>query len=1756
MRNETKNDLLRAQASNALLQSLGYTVADSLGQSRRGQWFRATEHASGHVVLVRVAVADEISRETEERILRDWDGVNRVVSSAVVQLKNHGSENGFLYSVFRDQGFVPLALIANLSRQPTMELLCIARSCAEALGTLHNSGIVHGAIDPETVWINRRGMEVQFSDAYAARPTMAGSPDPLQSYEGDVAPEYAAPEMTGRLDARIDRRSDLYCLGGVLYQLFAGRPPFGHVDLLGLIHSHLARDVDAPSDLDPGVPRTVSDILLKLLSKSPSERYQSALGLAYDLRWCEEHLDEAYQGSHLAIGARDASGVLVEPRQLIGRDRELTLLKEIRVNVSFGDTHVVLINGAAGSGKSALARAALSGSGLDGIVATAKADQIKSNEPYALVTQAITEIVQQVLTSSEEKVLSWKKRLTHVLGPGLRVVTDLVPCVELIVGAQPRLPDLPPAESRNRFRTALHAFVRVFCRKDSQLCLFLDDLQWADSASLELLSSLLCEAELSHVLLVAVYRSGKELAAPHLDAAIGSIKTGTCVVHEIQLGGLELSDSARLLSSAMKSDARDTLPLARILHQKTEGNPFFFWQLLQFLQSRGLVTYDYASGRWQWDAARIQVEGVNDSVLALMHHKLDQLPTATRDVLATAALIGATCQIEVVARAMDVQPKALYRLLHPAIDGGLVYLANVDGSKERVPSERNGGDLPIGKLTFRFLHDRVQQAAISRMDDQALRCRRFEIGSRLLSLVKTDSHDAVSFAVVDNLNCASDLVPESGKRSVLAALNRGCCKRARESAAFDQALQYARAGLAMLTESAWHEVYDLCLDLHEQAFECAYITGHFAEADRLFATILANARSRDTKADAYFTRILVATSLDDTDDAMRLGVEGLELFGQRLSAFPSRLSLLIELSRAFLQLRNRPAAALSMLPTMGNQSARNALRLLMSICPVAYYRSPNLMSLAALRIMRLSLTHGNAEESPFGYVLFGLIAGAVLGRYELGQSFGKLAVQLARQGHAPIVCAKVIMIFGGFVSFWRDPIDSSLQLLEESLNLAVSVGDVQYANYSILQTLFLSLARGIPLDEVLTTCRKHKNFIDQTKDEFGIVNRLIRERYIYALKGETSALDSLDGGGFDEATLVTRCREAGNQTTLAYLTVVRTQLAFLAGRYPEAFRLSEEAERSIDALMSQIMVAEHYFFRGLIVGELLASSVANRRRLKRVLARCIARLQTWAGHCSENFGSQHLVLRGVWASQFGSSEEASRSFSDATSMAAKHRVFHVMGIAFELAARHSFKCGLWARGRHEVEGALVAYSAWGATGKVQQLQSGGLRAFEGSGIEQRSGNNSLEGGRRGELDRIALSRFVNVSEKIGSVGESAELLGMLMRHVMECAGASGGCLVALLNEGAELEMVACGLVRNDGIRVSSDPATVSAHGSEQVIRYAIRSGDVIALSSPDNDPRFRACSYIREMHPCSVLCVPLKFGPHMVGALYLENGLLHNAFVLERMPYVSVLAGQLALVLQNVLAFRDLADRSKRLDAATETVGILERVQSHLTKFVPRSVQEDIRADPERMDFPARDEDVTVMFLDIAGYTAMTERVGAREAQAIVERHFSAYMDAAAIHGGEINEIAGDGLMVIFRDRHGADHAQRAVAAAGAIQASSRRLNSVTRDGLPVLIHIGIHSGQATVGAKKIEGKAGIRWTFTATGATTNLAARLVQAAQGGEILISEATAKLLDGRWLLSLKGRRRFKGMGREVKVFEIKDRVNVSEQENAMDGDALRD
>ncbi|MDB5539031.1 MAG: multi-sensor signal transduction multi-kinase, partial [Devosia sp.] len=655
--------------------------------------------------------------------------------------------DGRMALVLEDPGGQPLDQLLGQPMEVT-QFLRIAIPLAAAIGRMHGRGLIHKNLKPANILVDLESGGVWLTGfGIASRlPREHQAATPPEVIAGTLA--YMAPEQTGRMNRSIDARSDLYSLGITFYEILTGTLPFTAADPMEWVHCHIARQPTPPDERVAGIPGPLAAIVMKLLAKTAEERYQTAAGLAVDLRQCLAEWETAHRIEPFPLGAHDASDRLLIPEKLYGRQREIdALFASFDRVVAEGAPELVLVSGYAGIGKTSvvneLQKALVPPRGL---FASGKFDQYKRDIPYATLAQALRTLVRQILVKSEAELDQWRRALKEAVEPNGQLMVELVPELELVIGAQPPVPELPPRDAQNRFQSVFRGLLGVFARKEHPLALFLDDLQWLDTATLELLEHLLTHSDVRHLLLVGAYRDNEVSPSHPLTRTLEAIRNGGARVEEMVLAPLGFDDVGHLVADAVHAEPERVRPLAQLIQEKTGGNPFFAIQFLTALAEEGLLVFDSVAPAWQWDMNRIGAKSFTDNVVDLMAAKLQRFTPPTQEALKKLACLGNVADVTTLALVNGETEEAIHAALWEAVRAGLVF--HHEGA-------------------FRFLHDRIQQAAYSLIPEPQRVEAHLRIGRVLLASMTDDQVAEHLFDVANQLNRgAAGLVDRDEKTQV------------------------------------------------------------------------------------------------------------------------------------------------------------------------------------------------------------------------------------------------------------------------------------------------------------------------------------------------------------------------------------------------------------------------------------------------------------------------------------------------------------------------------------------------------------------------------------------------------------------------------------------------------------------------------------------------------------------------------------------------------------------------------------------------------------------------------------------------------------------------------------------------------------------------------------------------------------------------------------------------------------------------------
>jgi PAS domain S-box-containing protein len=1387
---------------------------------------------------------------------------------------------------------------------PPETFLPLAIKLASALEALHQRQLIHKDLKPAHILVGPDAADVRLTGFGIASllPREQQGVWHRDQVEGTLA--YMSPEQTGRTNRLIDRRTDLYSLGAIFYELLTGALPCKGRDPVEWMHCHIAVTPTAPSARDPAIPQPLSDVVMKLLAKDPEERYQTAHGLMADLETC---LAQARAGRPAAfpLGTRDVPERLQIPQTLYGREAEIAMLAATFERVAErGTPELVLIAGYSGIGKSALALELLKPvARAGGFFLRGKFDQFKRDIPYATIAQAFNALIQQVLTETEGRIDAWRQQLLAALGVNAQLIVDLIPAVARIIGPQPPVPELPLTEAQNRFWMVFRQFIGVLAAPAHPLVLFLDDLQWADAASLQLLQQLLAHPDTRHFLLVGAYRDN-EVGPAHPLMQSREALNSAVAVHDIVLGPLRVADLTRLIADTLRCDAARAAPLAELVFEKTQGNPFFALQFLGLLAHEGLLAFAPARAAWTWDVAEVRAMGFTDNIVALMLRKLSALPADTREVVTLASCIGNKAELPLLARLAGRPEAETLDALRPAFEAGLL--------------------LPQGR-TYHFLHDRIQQAAYGQLAPADRDARHLQIGRLLLE--STPRLDEAIFEIVTHLNLGLALLTDPLERERTAELNLLAGRRAKAAAAYTSAAGYLEAGLALLPPDAWRTHYATAHALHLERAACELLSGDFAEAERLITVVLGASRSALDKAPAYGLAISLYETQGQPDRAVELGAEGLRLLGLDLSAHPSDEQVREAYAAVWAELGDRPIEALADLPPMADPAMEAAMQLLSVLPPSASFTDRNFFTLLLCRMITLSLRHGNTDSAAVGYTTFGLLIGPAFGRYQEGYRFGRLGCSLVDRRGTLAAKSVVYFIFGNMINHWTQPIQAGMGYIKVANDLAVEIGNLTYACYACVSAMTGVLAIGGPLAEAQREAQWRLAFVRQARFDAMADILLAEQRFIAAMRGLTPDFATFDGPDFDTATFEARIAAQIPVTPCLYY-IRKAQARYMAGDFAGAITAADEAQTRLWAVFMYFDAVEFHFYAALArAGAYDGASAAQQADYMAAMAAHQAQMGLWAENCPENFADRHALIAAEHARLQGDDQAAMRLYEQGIKAARANGFVQNEGIGHELAARFYLARGFEAIAQTYLREARYCFARWGADGKVEQLE----RLYPQLREPVEAPHTLTVGTSTQQLDMMTV---LKASQAISQEIVLPRLAETLMRAVLESVGAQQGAL--LLPHDGDWRVVAEAHVDQVAVRLFLDaPVSPAERLPESLINYVRRAQDVVALDDASRDPLFQADPYMRAHRPKSVLAMPILRQSALIGMLYLENNLAKGVFTADKLTALKLLAAQAAISLENATLYaeRERAEQRYREIVETAYEGIWMLDDQGLTTF-------------------------------------------------------------------------------------------------------------------------------------------------------------------------------------------------------------------------------
>jgi predicted ATPase len=1511
----------------------GYHVEAELYRGRKRVVWRVRRESDDARVIVKSLADDFPSPADTAGLRREYEILRGLTLPGVARALDLVSHRDRVALVLEDAGERTLKAELAQGRLDLPRCLDIAIQVLRTLGELHRQGLLHKDLNPSNIILDRQGTAriTDFSISSRVtreRPQQLVHPGLL---EGTIA--YMPPEQTGRVNRDLDHRSDLYAFGVTCYEMLTGELPFASGDALEVIHAHVALKPVPARQRNPDVPRPLSDLVMRLLAKNAEDRYQSAEGVLADLLRCQQALARDGAVPAFPLGQDDVRDRFVLPQRLYGREREVAALLAAFDRVVEEGSGLVLVSGYSGIGKTSLVHELHRPlTQRRGQFVAGKFDQLARDTPYAALAQAFRGLLLHLLAGSDTEVAEWRERILAAIGGNGQVLVDVIPTLERLIGPQPPVATLNPTEAQNRFQRAFEQLLGALTRADQPLVLFLDDLQWADSATLSLLPRFLANPEIRGLLLIGAYRDNEVSAAHPLVSALQAIRGQGSPVTEVVLPPLGPVDLQALLQDMLGLAPDTAQALAAVLQEKTGGNPFFAIQFLTALYQDGQLAFDRAARAWRVDVPAIGARTVTDNVVAFLTGRIQGLDESCRRSLRLAACIGSRFDLGTLATVAEALPEAVVAALWPALGQGLVL--SEEQSYGMAPDLSDGRQ--ARQRRFRFLHDRVQQASYALIPTAERATVHLAVGRLLYAGGEDPSRPEWLFEVVRHFNEGAELITDPAERLRVANLNLAAGRRAKSSAAFSNAYGCFRAGGALLGPEHWADHHALAFALERERAEAEYLTGRLADAERSYAVLLERAATPLERGEAY---ILVMNQYETTaryPDAIRAGLEGLRLLGHPLPEDPDAQRAELDTAMATIQahLGGRPVASLLELPRLADPTVHAAIRLLTILWTPAFISGDSTLSdLVGARMVTLSLAYGNCEESAYGYVAFAMTVGWRLGAYALGQDYGLLGLALNDRLADLRLRGRVHHRFAALVNPWRRPFATCVPHAQTAVQAGLESGDFIIAAYGQFQQSWWGMHIAPTLDQFLEQHRPTVDFLTRMHaTAYAEVQKMILH-WGLALQGRTTAPTSLTGPEFDEAKFLASYSRKG--IFGSWYVTLKLELLETFGTAAEARAAAREWEPTVELFTSSIWPAIFAFRHALALCAWLPEASAEERPEAEAKLDLLARrLDLWARNAPENFGLWARLADAEIARVRGDASAALGNYDAALALAQSQPSPRYRALVNEKFGQFWLE-----RGQPEVAAAFLreahfGYRQWGALGKVAALERRHADLFARTRSEPiaRLGSRSTTTAQSSLLD---LQSVIKVAQALAGEIDLERLLGRLMRLAIEHAGAERGTF----------------LLEQDGsprVRVTGTPATVTierdgiplaeaADLPRAVVNLVRRTGEILVHDDPAVAGLFAEDGYIQRVRPRSVLAAPVLNQGRLVGTLYLENNLASGVFTAERAQVLQIIAAQAAVALENARLFGEIRALKDRLQAENVLLAEEVRTQSGFEEIIGKA---------------------------------------------------------------------------------------------------------------------------------------------------------------------------------------------------------------------------
>jgi predicted ATPase/class 3 adenylate cyclase/tRNA A-37 threonylcarbamoyl transferase component Bud32 len=1616
----------------------GYQSQEQLFEGSRSLIFRAISEQTQRPVIVKILkhdypTQDQILRfKREYKISTMFDGQYAIKANKIFAYENS------LAIEFDDIQGESLDNIISKQKLTTTQFLHLAVKITECLGIIHDKQVIHKDLNPSNIVWNQQTDQLQLIDFGVSTNLPKEKPEVLSPNVIEGTLVYISPEQTGRMNRSMDYRTDFYSLGVTFYRMLTGVLPYESDDPVELIHCHIAKKAITPYDYDKTIPKQLSRIIMRLMEKTVEKRYQSSYGLKKDLQRCLQEFQQNKTISDFELGEKDISYRFQIAEKLYGRESEIEQLMQGFDYVSQGHSSMMLISGYSGIGKSFLIQevhkpiVAKRGYFIHG-----KFEQFKRNLPYVAFSEAIKQWLRQILAENEAEVAHWKTVLLEALGSNAQILIELVPELSILLGKQPEIGAAGAVESENRFNFLFLKFLKVLATKQHPLVVFVDDLQWADTASLKLLKLIMTNSEINYLFFIGAYRDNEVNEGHPLISLLDELQEAEVNMDSILLAPLQSSDVNHWIADTLHTTPEKTQALSALCQSKTQGNPFFLSQFLTNLYQTDLVRFDNNEGAWTWSLAEIEQQGITDNVVDLMVAKIHRLSEDTQRVLTIAACIGNRFDLKTLS---NVYEKSLIETaddLWEVLQTGLIFPEN-----EYYKYVEDDVDVLI---PYRFQHDRVQQAAYSLLDDTEKQEVHLTIGRLLLERTPKENRDDRILEIVNQFNAGKNLIKEKYEKEQLSFLNMEAGIKSRASIAYGAAAEYYRNGIQLLGEHRWQENYDLCFKQYMGAAESEYLNDEFTKAFALIEETLAHVNNVIDKAKA--TEILIHAYTDQSKLmlAINTALEILEELGvnfpRRFYDFYFLLSFLSVTRKVRKQLNE-----IESLPEMQDEKKLLAARIIFNISSATYFSAPKLYPLIITKHVELTLKYGITEQTQSYLMDFSiLLCSEFVMDIDLGSKLANVALRLQERQKDKRMLCQSHCLYEFMVRHWSMHLRKTLNPLKEAFQVGLEEGELEYASYCAFAQGYAAFHAGVSLSETAEIIEGYINNVSLVKDtppQMGL--RMVRQA-VANLLGETDNPVLIEGEYLVEKDAEKKLSADNHLTGLAYLNHLRFYLNYIFGRHHEASRLMFIAKRYLEGVVSQPQVGVFYYYAALTVISVYSdANFIQKIKLRRLLKESLKKISTWAKFAPMNFEHKYYLILAEKYRLNGAVELAENYYIKAIELSHKNGYTQEEALANELAAKFYYKRGLERIAKQFIFDAVYAYDKWGAKAKIEQLKSEFSDFFQDDALMKSSGTSVIS-----EISTTRTTAAPSTSLDLMSIMKSTQaisseihlesLIKKILLIVVQNTGAQKSVLMLERNQKLYIEGSYSNKSESGENIMSSIPIESSEMIPLSIVQYVFRTHNALIIDDASKEIEYGKDPYVIKEKPISILCAPIMQHGELLGIFYLENNLAEASFTPEREEVLNLISSQVAISMENA------------------------RLYNSFSQFVPAEFLQLLgkrsMVDIELGD--SKQQNLTILFVDIRNFTQLSEELGTAGVFQFINQYIAAMRPVITKHHGFIDKYIGDAIMVLYPGSP-----NDAVDTAIELQQALKIFNSrQTGNNIPAIkIGVGISTGSTMLG--------------------------------------------------------------------------------------------